>query len=166
MARRFILRFEAQVQRIDPLVSLPYWDTVKNPQIPGALNTPAFVSSWGLIRFWNPAFLPTASDVASVKARTNFVSFQTMLERIHGGVHNAVGGPDPALGGQMAGPNSPADPLFWLHHANIDRIWAEWQDNNPAKNPPNLTETLKPSPIIQGKVQKYVRISTLGYSYA
>jgi tyrosinase len=22
---------------------------------------------------------------------------------------------------------SPLDPIFWLHHCNIDRIWAEWQ---------------------------------------
>jgi len=22
---------------------------------------------------------------------------------------------------------SPLDPLFWLHHCNVDRIWAEWQ---------------------------------------
>ena len=20
------------------------------------------------------------------------------------------------------------DPVFWVHHANIDRNWAEWQD--------------------------------------
>jgi tyrosinase len=22
---------------------------------------------------------------------------------------------------------SPHDPMFWLHHANVDRIWATWQ---------------------------------------
>ena len=26
---------------------------------------------------------------------------------------------------------SPLDPLFWLHHANIDRLWATWQARNP-----------------------------------
>ena len=24
---------------------------------------------------------------------------------------------------------SPNDPMFWLHHANVDRIWAVWQQN-------------------------------------
>ena len=22
---------------------------------------------------------------------------------------------------------SPADPIFWLHHANLDRVWWSWQ---------------------------------------
>ena len=26
----------------------------------------------------------------------------------------------------------PNDPIFFLHHANIDRLWAMWQDNNRA----------------------------------
>ena len=26
---------------------------------------------------------------------------------------------------------SPSDPLFWLHHAQIDRLWAIWQNQNP-----------------------------------
>lgn len=25
-------------------------------------------------------------------------------------------------------PSSPYDPVFWLNHANVDRLWAEWQD--------------------------------------
>lgn len=25
-------------------------------------------------------------------------------------------------------PSSPYDPIFWLNHANVDRLWAEWQD--------------------------------------
>jgi hypothetical protein len=28
----------------------------------------------------------------------------------------------------MESMNSPDDPLFYLHHTNIDRMWAIWQD--------------------------------------
>lgn len=40
---------------------------------------------------------------------------------------------------------SPADPMFWLHHANVDRIWAIWQQKNPTKNPniKNLPDEMK-----------------------
>lgn len=27
---------------------------------------------------------------------------------------------------------SPGDPVFWLHHCNVDRIWALWQIRHPA----------------------------------
>jgi len=43
----------------------------------------------------------------------------------HNNVHNAVG-----KGGWMSDENTAAlDPIFWLHHANIDRIWALWQQS-------------------------------------
>lgn len=29
-------------------------------------------------------------------------------------------------------PASPYDPAFWLLHSNVDRLWAEWQDNGHA----------------------------------
>jgi len=29
-------------------------------------------------------------------------------------------------------PTSPYDPAFWLLHSNVDRLWAEWQDNGHA----------------------------------
>ena len=44
----------------------------------------------------------------------------------HGGVHLYVGGDI----GDMAGGESPNDPIFFLHHANVDRLWAMWQDHN------------------------------------
>lgn len=31
------------------------------------------------------------------------------------------------IGLDMMTSTSPNDPIFWLHHANIDRIWAAWQ---------------------------------------
>lgn len=44
------------------------------------------------------------------------------LERTpHNDVHNQVGG-------LMLDPRTAAlDPIFWLHHANIDRIWEQWR---------------------------------------
>jgi tyrosinase len=41
--------------------------------------------------------------------------------KMHGQVHVWVGG----LLGSAAAPN---DPIFFLVHGNVDRIWAEWQD--------------------------------------
>ncbi|VEU34084.1 unnamed protein product [Pseudo-nitzschia multistriata] len=32
------------------------------------------------------------------------------------------------IAGHMGSNWSPADPLFYLHHANVDRIWTMWQD--------------------------------------
>ena len=32
------------------------------------------------------------------------------------------------LGTMDSVPSSPYDPIFWLNHANVDRLWAEWQD--------------------------------------
>ncbi|WP_040684307.1 tyrosinase family protein [Nocardiopsis halotolerans] len=47
--------------------------------------------------------------------------FSQVLERFpHGLVHNVTGG----LMGSV--PSAAADPVFWLHHANIDRFWAAW----------------------------------------
>lgn len=42
----------------------------------------------------------------------------------HNLIHGFVGGDM----GQLD--RSPNDPLFWLHHANIDRIWTLWQDKH------------------------------------
>lgn len=40
----------------------------------------------------------------------------------HNLVHDAIGG-----GGWMSSvPKAAKDPIFWLHHSNIDRIWAQW----------------------------------------
>lgn len=53
---------------------------------------------------------------------------------VHNLVHGWVGGvlpPDPAhpfVGGTMLGSASPNDPVFFLHHSNIDRLWSEWQE--------------------------------------
>jgi tyrosinase len=43
-------------------------------------------------------------------------------------VHNLV---HRWVGGNMLDMSSPNDPVFWLHHCNIDRLWATWQLTHP-----------------------------------
>jgi tyrosinase len=46
--------------------------------------------------------------------------------------HNAV---HSAIGGFMGDPDTAAlDPIFWLHHANIDRLWEVWRNQVPGAN--------------------------------
>ncbi len=53
--------------------------------------------------------------------------------KLHNGVHAWVGGTIGVAGdgstifGTMVLPTSPNDPIFFLHHSNIDRLWAQWQ---------------------------------------
>ena len=51
----------------------------------------------------------------------------------HNVVHGAVGGP---FGGLMgAFDTAPLDPIFWLHHSNIDRLWVVWLGQDGRENP-------------------------------
>ncbi|KAG7292775.1 hypothetical protein NEMBOFW57_002817 [Staphylotrichum longicolle] len=52
------------------------------------------------------------------------------IEDVHNEIHDRTGG-----GGHMSSLEvSSYDPLFWLHHFNVDRLWAIWQDLNPNAN--------------------------------
>ena len=70
----------------------------------------------------------------------------------------------------MASASSPADPIFWLHHANVDRIWAQWQTNHPGVNPPNPNQILRPTTGFTvrfgGPVSAVLSTAALGYQYA
>ena len=91
-------------------------------------------------RFPSPdlgASLPKEDQVDRIRGLTTFFEFTDKLERgPHNTVHRLIGGnnpnPDPtdpfdSIGAMGDALISPADPLFWCHHANIDRLWAEWQ---------------------------------------
>lgn len=74
---------------------------------------------------------------------------QGLLEDVpHGSVHALVGndydprhGPGPVRRGWMGSFSTAAlDPVFWLHHANVDRLWQMWLDADPTHRNP-LTDT-------------------------
>jgi hypothetical protein len=65
--------------------------------------------------------------------------------RIEGGPHNSghtwIGlkpSPTPQTPrGDMTLGSSPTDPIFWLHHCNVDRLWARWAQLHPTGHPAN-----------------------------
>lgn len=103
--------------------------------------------------------LPTLRQVNDVLALTDFMDFQSQLEDIHNGVHVWVGGTMGSIG------TSAYDPIFWAHHAMIDRIWRLWQLRHPGSGPPAtlLNRALAPFPMT---VRDTLDMDALGYDYA
>lgn len=55
--------------------------------------------------------------------------FSVLEGQPHNKVHNCIGGVgaiDPGPYGNMTNFLSPVDPIFFLHHANMDRLWDVW----------------------------------------
>ena len=59
----------------------------------------------------------------------DFGSFQSQINGVHGSVHVRTGGDMGDV------PTAAYDPIFYLHHANIDRLWADWQTAHPGALP-------------------------------
>ena len=156
--RRFVRQLELRLQKVQPGVTVPYWDWVADRVLPAPLSEPALLKAWSIRRTWNPAPLPTKTDVDAMIAIADFATFQLALEHLHDRVHIAVGG-------NMDTAASPSDPIFFLHHANIDRLFAQWQATHAGSQPGNLTETLQRAPIEGRKVSAQLSIGQLGYSY-
>lgn len=57
----------------------------------------------------------------------------------HNAAHNFIGG-------HMASAPSPNDPAFWLHHANVDRIWDTWQRKRLQDVPGSTPDEHWPAP--------------------
>lgn len=60
----------------------------------------------------------------------SFNAFGAAIGGVHNFGHIWVGG---SMGGILT---APADPVFWMHYAEIDLTWAQWQVANPGQNPP------------------------------
>jgi tyrosinase len=82
------------------------------------------------------SFTINASVVSRVMSANNYAIFDLRAQgegisvadmTYHGGGHLAVGGDTGDVGNPYS---SPGDPLFYLHHANMDRLWNKWQRFN------------------------------------
>ncbi|KAI0490216.1 Di-copper centre-containing protein [Xylaria cf. heliscus] len=67
----------------------------------------------------------TSQVIDVIESLGDYNSFRIMLESgPHGAIHSAVGG-------DLSPNTSPNDPLFFLHHSQIDRLWYLWQQQDP-----------------------------------
>jgi len=112
----------------NPNLTLPYWNYQTNPVLHAAYraNTPGNVLFDTRAASINAGgSLPNAPMVSIATALTaavniNYFSFNSALEGPHGALHGTIGG-------NMSSINRAAlDPVFWLHHTNIDRLWEQW----------------------------------------
>lgn len=163
--REYLAKLEARLMAINPLVTIPYWNWIEDRAIPSALNNSADFLRWGITRggSFNGASIATSANHSALMALGNFSSFSTTLEAapFHDRIHVLVGG-------TMVTSGSPADPLFWLHHAFIDKLFADWQVLHPAPAVnihPNPNQVLQPPPIMTRKNSQVWNIHSLGYVY-
>ena len=127
--REFVHRFEAALQKHDRGVWVPYWDSSAGSSPGDSLWDPQFLGQfdqeWNLHRTLGADVLPTPDQVAADQQHDKYEDFWPDLEQ---NIHNP---PHRWVGGVMAGAGSPGDPVFFLHHAWIDRLWAQWQIAHP-----------------------------------
>ncbi|MGK3985935.1 tyrosinase family protein [Sorangium sp. So ce136] len=163
--RMYLYHFERILRSAsgDPSFALPYWNysAAGNSAIPAAFRAPGtppnplYVEERG--QGVNQGFLlpPSAVTFASAFRLTNFsarpgtrVSFgggvlrqpgqgdgrAGELERQpHDVIHGMIGGQR----GWMSYVDTAArDPIFFLHHANIDRLWKRWLDQGGGRGYP------------------------------
>ena len=143
--------FEDALHAVDCDVMLPFWDWSTGPStgIPQACRDATYVNRAG-VTVPNPLYAgprhaggmtvrgggantvpfdDLAAQVQSAYAEPSFGSFQSLINGPHGSIHVRVGGDMGSV------PTASYDPLFYFHHANVDRIWARWQGLHPGPLP-------------------------------
>ena len=179
--RIFLYLLENELASIHPDVTLPYWDWTQAAEqtFPAWLAgfTPTVTTPTGNIPVTrspgtSAALASIAGNTPATMTLSDFAEFSLngsgatwSLELIHDFIHGWVGG----TMGVIA--TAPADPIFWMHHANIDRLWWQWQKSpqGAGKNPP-LTGApgTSTSPVMDpwAYTETDTRdIASLGYTY-
>ena len=163
--RVFVLKVEQMGQAIDPLFFVPYWKWTTQRVVPPWLATfkptvkvPPDPNMTVTRKPPRPfTTLPTSAQINSVTTPGTFTPFVVGLNGPHGTVHNWCNG-------TMSDTSfSPVDPLFWLHHAEIDRIWSEWQALHPGQNPSlsGADRIMDPWPETEAQVRSIDRKSVV-----
>jgi hypothetical protein len=112
--------------------TLPYWNYDKAGQ--SALPSPFYAlphDSTANPFYYSPRSINDGSEIAlgsrgeqDTISTVDFTQFQDAIQGCHDRTHGAVGGDMGSV------PTAALDPIFYLHHCNIDRCWRHWQINN------------------------------------
>jgi len=151
--RAYLLDLERELQAIDPSVALPYWRfdepapnlfTRDFMGVSDQLGTVQF-SAANPLRFWvtdgvpginrRPFFSTSAAppglrtEAQTLGLGTQYSAFMALEGNPHGSAHVSFGGSISSI------PTAARDPLFFLLHCNVDRLWAKWQRQNGRFDP-------------------------------
>jgi Common central domain of tyrosinase/Polyphenol oxidase middle domain len=140
--RMYLYWFERIIRKMsgDSSWALPYWDYIS----PSQRHLPApFQDSASELYFsnrgtgWNTGAASYAAwqvDPTSGNSFTDYFSGQGGLEsNPHDNVHVYMGG---AMGNPTT---AAADPIFYVHHSNIDRLWNLWLAQGGGRTDPLTT---------------------------
>jgi hypothetical protein len=126
--RLFIYYFERILRKASgsPGLMLPYWDWTANRAMPAPFTdstpgNPLYTAHRGAgINTGSP--LPTSAvNYSAAIGDFPYSAFSSdLVGTPHGAVHVAIGGWMSQI------PQAAQDPIFWLHHCNIDRLWDVW----------------------------------------
>ncbi|MDG2532328.1 tyrosinase family protein [Sphingomonas sp. HITSZ_GF] len=125
--RGYLHLFEAKLREISGSATLrvPYWDYFADPHLPAEFTSgnsatnPLFEPRIGGEVGKALGFAAFAPQITGFQRGASAECFEAEVEAFHNKVHNLVGG-------RMATMLSPSDVIFWVHHANVDRLWAAW----------------------------------------
>lgn len=92
-----------------------------------------------------------ANNVFNSPITPNHLPMPAAFAVIEGNPHNAV---HRSISGLMGGFLSPIDPIFWLHHANIDRIWTVWSAMQKARGKAD-TPTAKVAALFNAETYRF-----------
>ncbi len=123
-----------------------------------AYDCTPFIIDKGLapLKFYDPSVSKSFTSSKTPSHNSPAGSFSVLEGLPHNNVHNNIGGYpawNPGPFGYMTQFLSPVDPIFFLHHSNMDRLWDVWTRkqerlHQPILPPePDLT-TLKNEPFL------------------
>ena len=153
--RLFVYYFERIVRQVcgHPEFTLPYWDyssadPAKRGVVPEAFrlpDDPVFGSLYRpergtLANSGQPIQLNQTGDPMNIDDAMRCTTYSTVgsvqgvCRAIDSGIHGKIHVLTGSSKGMGSVPYACRDPLFWVHHSNIDRMWASWNKNG-GKNP-------------------------------
>jgi hypothetical protein len=141
--RMYLYWFERIVRKMceDPCWALPYWNWAPGSDfhLPAPFRDPSSelytVNRDPTMNSGAGALNPLAVNVTGSFTMTNYLSTVLNIQGPHGSVHVEVGG-------WMADiPTAAQDPVFYVHHSNVDRLWDLWLAQGGGRSDPVLDLT-------------------------
>ena len=184
--RMYVFFLERMIRQVsgEPTFTLPYWNySTAEPGAHGVLPSQFRLSTSPLFRRDRNADAnkglpidsrdPGALNLDSLREpryepQGAAPGFCMALDRgLHGSVHVLVGN----RVGMGDVPWAANDPIFWLHHCNIDRLWASW-NRAGGSNPTDQVWLLQKYAFADERgnrvdpvVKDFVETEKLGYTY-